>query len=94
MEERLLSKSVLLTDSDCWLWIGKRSAGYGRLNVRRDGRHVTLLAHRVSYETWVGPIPEGMEVDHVCRERLCINPAHLRLATPKENSTNRVYKNR
>lgn len=43
------------------------------------------MAHRVAYELWVGPIPEGMELDHRCKVRACINPAHLEPVTHAEN---------
>ena len=46
------------------------------------------MAHRIAYEEWVGPIPDGMEIDHVCRNRACCNPKHLRLATRKQNGEN------
>lgn len=74
-------------DGDCWLWTGAvQSAGYGTVSI--DGGR-TGLAHRVSYELHVGPIPDGLQIDHVqargCRSRRCINPAHLEPVTPKEN---------
>lgn len=69
----------------CWLWTGGVStSGYGRFRV--DG--VQQAAHRVAYELSVGPIPEGMEIDHTCHTPLCVNPAHLRTATRKQNNEN------
>lgn len=66
----------------CWLWTGGRqSSGYGSLTF--DGAH--KLAHRVAYELSVGPIPEGLHVDHLCRTRDCVNPAHLEAVSPREN---------
>jgi len=66
----------------CWLWCGGLdSRGYGQLGV--DG--VTLRAHRVAYEAYVGPIPEGLELDHLCRERRCVNPDHLEPVTRSVN---------
>ncbi len=57
---------------DCWLWTGARhNAGYGQYG--KPAR----LAHRMSYEAFVGPIPDGLTVDHLCRNRLCVNPSHL-----------------
>lgn len=62
----------------CWLWLGAQDLqGYGRLGAR--------LAHRVSYELFSGPIPEGLEIDHLCRVRSCVNPAHLEPVTHQEN---------
>lgn len=69
----------------CWNWkITKDRDGYG--HFKYDGR--TLTAHRVAYELRVGPIPEGMQVDHTCHQPGCCNPGHLRAATPKQNSEN------
>lgn len=60
---------------DCWEWQGARtSTGYG--SVGHDFRHMS--AHVLAYEHWVGPVPSGLELDHLCRNRACCNPAHLR----------------
>jgi hypothetical protein len=67
---------------DCWTWTGaKNPKGYGNIGVENRTRSV----HRVAYETWVGPIPDGYDIDHICRNRSCINPAHLRPLTPFDN---------
>ena len=72
----------LLVEGDCWLWTKcKNSDGYGRMRVNG----VLEQVHRVSYEIFVGPIPEGLELDHTCRNRACINPAHLEPVTHLEN---------
>lgn len=66
----------------CWIWIGGRSeAGYGHIKV--GGR--TRLCHRIAYELIVGPIPEGHQIDHLCRVPSCVNPQHLESVTPKIN---------
>jgi hypothetical protein len=68
---------------DCILWtdhIG--SLGYGRIYVG-GGKYV--YAHRVAYEEQIGPIPEGMVIDHLCRVRCCVNVAHLEVVTNQEN---------
>lgn len=70
----------------CWLWRGRiTNAGYGQIGIREGGRQVTRSAHRISYETFIGPIPEGLVIDHLCRERRCVNPAHMEPVTQREN---------
>jgi hypothetical protein len=67
---------------DCWSWTGALDPyGYGRFNLRRK----TVLAHRFSYERFVGAIPVGLELDHLCRNRRCVNPSHLEPVTGHEN---------
>jgi len=69
--------------SPCWLWLaGVTHNGYGQITF--DGKH--SLAHRFVYELLVGPVPPGLQLDHLCRTRNCCNPAHLEPVTPKENS--------
>ena len=71
-------KSVEKTET-CWLWTGSFS-GYGR--IAEGGRYSkTLLAHRVAYELLVGPIPEGLTIDHLCKNTRCVNPTHLEVVT-------------
>ncbi len=70
--------------TDCWIWAGTIDAvtGYGRgLNSHRQYRG----AHRVSYEKFRGPIPEGLTLDHLCRVKSCVNPDHLEPVTNAEN---------
>ncbi len=72
---------------DCWLWTGCTNwGGYGRMSV--GGRQVCV--HRLSYELHHGPIPDGTEIDHACRNRACVRPDHLREATRKQNMENLV----
>lgn len=83
--EQRFWKNVNKTDS-CWLWRGTRSSkGYGQFVV--NGKQ--LRAHRFAYELLVGPIPEGLQLDHVkaagCTNRCCVNPAHLEPVTAREN---------
>lgn len=77
---RALEMYVPEPNSGCWLWIGSYAkTGYGMVN--------TYLAHRVIYQALVGPIPESTpHLDHLCRVRCCVNPAHLEPVTPKENA--------
>lgn len=67
----------------CWIWSGRMDRdGYGRLDVA--GRNV--LAHRLSYEASVGPIPGDLTLDHLCRVTACVNPAHLEPVSRGENT--------
>lgn len=72
-------------ESACWLWAGCTRRGYGR--VWRGGKMV--LAHRVAYELLVGPIPEGLTLDHLCRNRACCNPNDLEPVTDRVNILSR-----
>lgn len=66
----------------CWLWNGRPNKhGYSMTRIR--GR--TVIVHRMAYELLVGPIPEGLEIDHLCRNRRCVNPAHLEPVTGRVN---------
>jgi hypothetical protein len=67
----------------CWLWTGAINAsGYGGVNINSK----YYVAHRVSYEYLLGPVPEGLFLDHLCRVRNCVNPEHLEPVTHKENA--------
>src|SRR5688572_13326968 len=79
--ERFHDRYVVEPDG-CWQWTGSfMPNGYGRLIVKRH----TVLAHRFAYELLVGPIPAGLQIDHLCRNRACVNPAHLEPVTIKQN---------
>jgi hypothetical protein len=67
---------------ECWLWTASRKGPYGQIMRSLGGRWRPDTAHRVAYELVVGPIPEGYEVDHLCRVKLCVRPSHLE-AVPK-----------
>lgn len=69
----------------CWLWTAQVSwRGYGRFRVL-DGPRGTMMAHRFSYQLLIGPIPRGLTLDHLCREKRCVNPEHLEVVTLREN---------
>jgi hypothetical protein len=68
--------------SGCWNWLGSHNGdGYGKVNFAKR----RYLTHRVSYELLVGKIPEGLQIDHLCRNKSCCNPAHLEVVTRTEN---------
>lgn len=71
----------------CWIYQGKPSrAGYATVTFTRLEGKNTPYVHRLSYEYWYGPIPEGMVVHHICHRRMCINPEHLQLLSHSKNS--------
>lgn len=76
--DRVLAKIEQGLPFDCWPWQG----AIGKLGY---GTYGTLFAHRLSYEYLVGPIPAGTELDHTCRNKTCVNPAHLEPVTHREN---------
>lgn len=80
--DAILAKASPEPNTGCWLWtLGDNGRGYGR--VKYNGRQ--LQAHRLFYEFMVGPIPEGLELDHKCRVTFCVNPDHLEPVPHKEN---------
>ena len=73
-----LSPRIKVTDT-CWLWTGStQRKGYGRCS--------RWLAHRLVYVLLRGPIPDGLQVDHLCRVRNCVNPDHMELVSSRENT--------
>lgn len=81
VEDRIWAQLVVV--ENCWEWTGTTSnRGYGYIYVA--GRYVP--AHRASYEIFRGPIPDGMTLDHLCRNRRCVNPHHLEIVSGRENT--------
>jgi hypothetical protein len=79
--QRLMVR-VVVQPSGCWHWQGaKRDAGYGVFKYQ----HKVKSAHRWVFEELVGPIPDGTEADHLCRNRICVNPDHIEWVTHDEN---------
>ena len=72
-------------NTGCWIWTGALSRGYGVFSVTTKTLKKTWAAHRLLYETEKGPIPEGLGLDHLCRNKWCVNPDHLEPVTQKEN---------
>lgn len=78
IEEKLLLNREI-DDEGCWLWTRSRDQhGYGRLRISRT---FVEKVYRLAYELWVGPIPDGLEIDHLCRKPPCFNPTHLEAVT-------------
>lgn len=92
MSERIRSL-VEVDDNGCWIWQGFIGThGYGQMNVVAPigvKRSRSVLAHRMSYETFVGPIPEGLQIDHLCAVTACANPEHLEPVTAQVNTQRR-----
>ncbi|MFJ3170616.1 HNH endonuclease signature motif containing protein [Streptomyces roseus] len=79
---RFWAKVAQEQPSGCWIWTaGLSPDGYGKFSS--GGRYVR--AHRLAYSTLIGPIPPGLHLDHLCRVRRCVNPAHLEPVTHREN---------
>lgn len=87
IDVRLLRRRHI-TESGCWEYLGARSErGYGNISVGSvlDGTRQVRKVHCVAYEFWVGPVPEGLELDHLCRNTSCFNPGHLEPVTHRVN---------
>lgn len=79
--QRLLSR-LIIDPSGCILWTGSiNNCGYGRITANGQSRYV----HRLVWELFVGPVPDGLQLDHLCRVRHCANVAHLEPVSPREN---------
>lgn len=94
VEQRIRENIAIDAESGCWLWqLGTDGDGYGHMKVAGK----TVHSYRASYEAFVGPIPDGLQIDHVChtrdtscpagkcKHRLCVNPEHLEPVTLREN---------
>lgn len=84
--ERFWSNVQPWGPSSCWEWVGFLDRhGYGEFRQRRMSERFCWRAHRVAYEQLVGQIPNGLDLDHLCRVRCCVNPDHLEPVTRSEN---------
>lgn len=80
------AQRVALTDSGCLEWLGATTgSGYAQIKLGPDEGKRLVYVHRWSYEHHIGPIPEGLEVDHLCRNTICVLPDHLEAVTPSVN---------
>lgn len=82
VSERIERHCIPEPNTGCWLWTGHLDKyGYGKITVGRSSR----LAHRIAYEAFIGPIPDGLTLDHRCRTPQCVNPAHMDPMPLKDN---------
>src|SRR5258707_9193950 len=81
LRDRVFAKLIIEPETGCLLWTGAISGGYGRIKI--DG--VNRLVHPVVYEFFAGPVPDNLDLDHLCRVRRCANVAHLEPVTRQAN---------
>lgn len=81
--QKVFDNFVVCPTTACWLWAGQiKENGYGTFHLFRGKK---VYAHRYMYEAYRGPIPEGLQIDHLCRVKNCVNPWHLEPVTAAEN---------
>ncbi len=86
LREKFLRNFRKGSKDECWEWKGSKFvAGYGKLDYGPGKTRIQLLAHRYSYNHFVGEIPKGLVIDHLCENRACINPNHLEPTTIVDN---------
>lgn len=81
LPKRFVSKFVVNKKSGCWVWQASKRDGYGRYH--HDNKWTQ--AHRYAYEKLCGEIPPNLQIDHICRNRACVNPNHMEIVTQQEN---------
>lgn len=82
LTERILRHVEMIPECGCWIWMGQLSRyGYGEIGIGR----LTKKAHIIAYREFSGPVPNGLELDHLCRVRSCVNPRHLEPVSHQEN---------
>jgi hypothetical protein len=95
ISKRLINK-VFHSPDGCWYWLGTLTRGYGMMFIKKkeNNKSITKYSHRVSYELFIGQVPEGMHVLHRCDNPLCVNPHHLFLGTNRDNVDDKIRKGR
>lgn len=83
--DRMASKFINNPNNGCWEWVASKSNGYGRFWYKNKLEY----AHRISHFIHIGPIPDGLTIDHLCKNPPCINPKHLEVVTQRVNSIER-----
>ena len=83
LPERFWAKVEQVTESGCWIWTASLNHGYGQMSI---GHAHPYQTHRLAYQALVRTVPPGLKLDHICRVRCCVNPAHLREVTSRENT--------
>ena len=82
LEVRFWAKVIKGRENGCWIWTGYKTwDGYGQFRIRRE----RVYAHRVAYELLIGLIPDGLTLDHLCRNPSCVNPDHLEAVSERDN---------
>lgn len=95
VRERIEARVERIPIAGCWIWTAQlNGAGYGVFGIRQAGQSVPVRAHRLSYEAYLGPVPEGLFVLHRCDTRSCVNPAHLFVGTQRDNIQDMIAKGR
>jgi hypothetical protein len=85
----------ILGKDDCWDWkASTMNSGYGQFVIRKNKKVIALSAHRTAYRLFNGLIPEGLQVNHTCDNKVCVNPNHLYAGTQKENLSDMIQRGR
>lgn len=92
-QQYIRDRSFVAPDT-CWIWersVNDARGGYGMASWKDQGLHRIQSAHKLAYELFRGPVPRGLELDHVvCQQKVCCNPHHLEIVTPAENQRRNV----